>query len=140
MNGIKKKIKDAGRAEVNHTPVIPDEPQAAIHKLLGNLLTVMKNRKNGDPTSYEESLKLLPNEYKHNYHELLVAAVQYIVTNFDLQRGREGIEKLTKSHFVQVEENGVKFFRKVCISHTRRRWSGSIIGILSSRTQSIFQI
>ena len=116
MNGIKKKIKDAGRAEINHFVAMPGDPQVAINKLLGNLLTVMKTRKAGDRTQYEESLKLLPFEYKHNYHELLVSGVQYIVTKFDLRRGREGIELLTKSHFVLVEENGIKFFRKVCFS------------------------
>ena len=93
MNGIKKKIKDAGRAEINHFVAMPGDPQVAINKLLGNLLTVMKTRKAGDRTQYEESLKLLPFEYKHNYHELLVSGVQYIVTKFDLRRGL--VDKIT---------------------------------------------
>ena len=81
--------------------------------MLGHLQKVMRHRKNGDPVSYEAALKNLPYEYKHTYHELMVNGAQYTVTKFDIRRGQEGIELLTKSHYEIVEENGFKFYKKV---------------------------
>ena len=113
MTGIQKNIKAAGRGDVDHFKPIPLEVQNAIHKLLGHLQKVMRHRKNGDPVSYEAALKDLPHEYKHKYHELIVLGAQYTITKFDVRRGREGIELLTKNHYEIVEENGFRFYRKV---------------------------
>ena len=113
LTGIQKNIKAAGKGDTAHFQPLPLEVQNAIHKLLGNLQTLVRHRKNGDPVSYEAALKNLPYEYKHNYHELIVNGAQYTVTKFDIRHGQEGIELLTKNHYVIVDENGFKFYKKV---------------------------
>lgn len=112
-NGIKKNVKAAGRGDTTHFKPMPLEVQSAIHKLLGNLNALMRHRKNGDPVSYEEALRKLPHEYKHRYHELIVFGGQYTVAKFDVRRGQEGIEYLTKSHYVIEEDGDFKYWRKV---------------------------
>ena len=115
LTGIQKNIKAAGKGDTAHFQPLPLEVQNAIHKLLGNLQTLVRHRKNGDPVSYETALKKLPHEYKHTYHLLIVNGAQYTVTKFDARRGQEGIELLTKSHYEIVEENDFKFYKKVKI-------------------------
>ena len=117
VTGIVKNIKDAGRGEVDHTKTMPEDVQTSIHKLLGNLIATMEFRKDGDEIAYKESLKNLPSEFRNSYHILLLWGAQYIITTFDLRRGREGIQELTKGHFkLVVDKNGEKRFDKVhCI-------------------------
>ena len=117
MTGIKKNIKAAGKAEVNHFAPLPEEVIAAIHKLLGQVLTVMKFRMESNPIGYEKALKSLPAAHRNNYHELLVLGAEYVVISFDMRRGQEGVEFLTKAHFQIVDKDGLKRFEKVHIFH-----------------------
>ena len=73
----------------------------------------MKHRRDGNPTSYKNALKEIPYEYKHSYHELIVIGAQYTITKFEIRRGQEGIEMLTKGHFKIIEKDGLKCFTRV---------------------------
>ena len=108
-----KNIKQAGRGDVDHTKSLPDEVTAGIHTLLGNLQTLMKHRRDQNLSAYMSALNKIPPDYRQKYHILLVWGAQYTVTCFDLRRGREGIEFLTKHHFNLVEKDGFKFLEKV---------------------------
>ena len=112
-----KNIKQAGRGDTVHTKALPDEVTAGIHKLLGNLQIVMKHRRDGNLSNYMAALNKIPPNYRHKYHILLVIGAQYTVTCFDLRRGSEGIEFLTKHHFKLVEKDGFKFLEKVISYH-----------------------
>ena len=113
VKGINSNIKIAGRGDTTRTKALPDEFLDSLHRMLANLQNVMKYRNESQLGSYQEALNLLPNEYKNTYHILLVLGAQYIVTTYDIRRGREGIEFLTKKHFQVAEENGFKFYKKV---------------------------
>ena len=115
INGIVKNIKRAGRGDTNRTKALPENVTAAIHKLLGNLQALMKHRKNRNGPRYMAALNKIPSEYRHKYHILLVEGAQYTVTCFDLRRGQEGIEFLTKGHFKLVKKDGFIFLEKVMI-------------------------
>ena len=113
MVGIKKNIKAAGKGDVNRFKPLPEEVLAAIHKLLGQVLTVMKFRMESNSVGYERALNSLPVAHRNNYHELLVLGAEYVVITFDLRRGQEGVEYLKKSHFQLVNKDGLKRFEKV---------------------------
>ena len=113
LTGIKKNIKAAGKGDTTHFKPLPLEVENAIHTLLGKVLQIMKHRRDGNPTSYENALKEIPYEYKHSYHELIVIGAQYTITKFEIRRGQEGIEMLTKGHFKIIEKDGLKCFTRV---------------------------
>ena len=113
MKGINTNIKSAGRGDVSHFKALPDDFLDSIHGMLANLQNLMEYRKESQLVSYQEAVNLLPHEYRNTYHILLVLGAQYIITTYDLRRGREGIEHLTKKHFQIAEENGFRFFKKV---------------------------
>ena len=113
MTGIVKNIKRSGRGDTKHFEALPEYAQAAIHTLLGNLQNLMKHRLNREEKAYQIALNLIPNEYRHSYHELLVLGAEYTVVSFDVRRGQEGIAMLTKNHFQVVEKDGYTFFQKV---------------------------
>ena len=66
-----------------------------------------------DQAKYDEALGTIPEMYRNNYHVLFSLVFQFIVTYFDGRRGAEGIEHLTKQHWVLVDENGRKYLKKV---------------------------
>ena len=113
MTGIVKNIKRSGRGDTKRFEPLPEYAQAAIHTLLGNLQDLMKHRLNRDEKNYKIALNLIPNEYRHSYHELLVLGAQYTITSFDIRRGQEGIQLLLKDHFQVIEKDGHRFFQKV---------------------------
>ena len=113
MKAIRKGIKEDGRGETEHHPEIPSETLDAIWSLCGKLEKLLEAKFNLDQSGYNEALRNLPEKWRNNWHNLLRICIQFIVTMFDIRRGVEGIETLTKEHFQFFEENGKKTFQKV---------------------------
>ena len=75
----------------------------------------MEYRLKLDGKNYQIALNLIPDDYRHCYHELMVLGAEYTVVSFDIRRGQEGIAYLKKEHFQLVEKDGYKFLQKVRI-------------------------
>ena len=111
-------IKEAGCGDTTHYPEIPLDIFSAIMELLGILMELLVAHRDKDKPRYEASLKNLVKivpAYKDKWHELVGHGIQFLITLFDIRRGREGIVYLTKDHYQKIEEDGIFYWKKVNI-------------------------
>ena len=87
----------------------------AILKMAGIHQELFDARIQKDPAKYQTNLMKLPLEYRDRYHESFVLLAQFLFTLLDARRGAEGLELVTKKHWIIVEEGGKKFMKKVMI-------------------------
>ena len=62
--GIRQIIKQEGRGNTKHTPIIPNEVLMAIYNLLADVQDVMEARTNKDRRLYDKAVKKLPVAYR----------------------------------------------------------------------------
>ena len=82
----------------------------ALQKLLVVLQKIM-DCPDKDSLEYKELIKDLPMGYEKSYHRLIQYGAIMIICLHTGRRGREGIDELTKSHFMKktTEEDGVHY-------------------------------
>ena len=62
--GIRQIIKQDGRGNTKHTPVIPNEVMMVIYNFLADVTDVMEARTNRDKKLYDKAVKKLPAAYR----------------------------------------------------------------------------
>ena len=113
-----KAIKEEGEGDTTHYPEIPIDVFEAIMDLLAILLKILIAHRDKDISVYQAALenlvKIVP-AYKDKWNHLVGLGIQFLITLFDIRRGREGIVYLTKDHYRKVEEEGIIYWKKVNI-------------------------
>ena len=116
---LHKEIKEAGRAETDNTPPIPDETMDAIFAMAAIHQKLFEARLEMDEECYQEALRKIPEEYQDKYHISFALLMQFLMTLMDGRRGAEGIELLTKKHWAIVNENGKTYLKKVSWKYSK---------------------
>ena len=113
LKGLQKETKAQGRGDTDHHKPIDKESLAKIFKLGADVSAVFDAKESGGNVA--DAVSKLPQEYQGSYHYLLQHMVQFLLTLFDVRRGQEGIDSLTKTHFKKehYQEGGYDIYRKV---------------------------
>lgn len=114
MKGYCREVKTVGRGETKHHQPIDDESLKKIYCLGADVGAVFE-AKIRDKSVIHELVSKLPEKYRGSYHYLLQMLVQFTLTLFDVRRGNEGLDMLTKNHFEKSHypKGGYDFWRKV---------------------------
>ena len=99
-------LKPNGKMEVKHGKFLSPELMEGIMEVVAIACATYEKR--GTP-EYETLLAKLPEQYRDNYHKLIQMGVQYCITFFFAQRGREGVAALKVGDLIKEESDTLKF-------------------------------
>ena len=94
------------RAETTHHEEVSPETMEAIIELLCNVKDALEAR--GTP-EYQSKLNMIPVEWQTKMNYLLQYGAQFVLTLFDVRRGKEGLEILRKEDLVEIEDDLYEF-------------------------------
>ena len=113
FKGLIKEVKSHGRGETQHHKPLDKVSLEKIYQIGADVAGVFEAKlSNGDVSA---AVGKLPDQYKGSYHYLLQMIVQFVLTLFDVRRGQEGLDMLTKQHFKKEKylAGGYDVYRKV---------------------------
>ena len=101
LKGVYKNIKQQGRGDTKHFPPINKHDLVQIFAFITLITQLIQAR--GQPEFFDLIGKI-PQEYRCEYHRLLQWCVQFIISLFDIRRGREGLCDLiiTPAYFLPL--------------------------------------
>ena len=114
MKGFAREVKSLGRGDTKHHQPLDEESLKKIYSLGADVCAVLEARIS-DKTKLQDAVSRLPQQYHGSYHYLLQSMVQFVMTMFDVRRGKDGLDMLTKDHFQKCHytQGGYDYYKKV---------------------------
>ena len=94
------------RSETEHHEEIDPITMVGITKLLVDVVDALEAR---GTESYQEKLSKIPVEWQDKLNRILQDGVQFILTLYEVRRGKEGLELLKKKDFIIFEDSVFDF-------------------------------
>ena len=105
VKGVQKDIKKQGRGETDHKRPMGKNDLSKIFKFITQITKLFQAR---GTEEFSTLLKEIPMEYRNDYHRLLQWSVQFVLSLFDIRRGREGLDELKVQHYIKQHNQELK--------------------------------
>ena len=94
------------RSEIQHKEEVSPHTMAAIWELLKNAKAAFESR---GMSGYQEKLWKIPLSWQSKLNYILQYGMQFILTLYEVRRGRENLDQLRKSDFETREDDVYNF-------------------------------